>query len=196
MKKRFGLLAALVMAVVTLAGCSKPLPKAWGEEGSTTYKSAECKLTINPTLYEGAEALADYMGRKDVVYVDLRNEAEGYAAGHIEGFISFSWFKVICGNDDQLFYTEDNNVTFKARYNESVTEFEKVFPKDKAIFAMCQVGGRVANFMKLLAFLGYDMTRCYNIGGQNDVQDGLGLTVSTDTTVPSITYDYTKFTKK
>lgn len=193
MKKRFGLLAALMMTVVTLAGCSKQLPKAWGEEGSTTYKSAECAITINPSLYEGAEALSDYMGRKDVVYVDLRNEAEGYATAHIEGFISFSWFKVIHGADDQLFYTDENGA-FQARYNESVAELEKVFPKDKAIFAMCQVGGRVASFMKLLASLGYDMDKCYNIGGQNDVEDGLGLTVATGGT--SITYDYTKFTKK
>lgn len=195
MKKRFGLLAALMMTVVTLAGCSKELPKAWGEEGSTTYKSAECTVTINPSLYEGAAPLADYMGRKDAVYVDLRNNEEGYEAGHIEGFISFSWFKVIHGADDQLFYTDENGV-FQARYNESVAELEKVFPKDKAIFAMCQVGGRVASFMKLLAHLGYDMNKCYNIGGQNDTKDVEGITVVTNTKGDTITFDYSKFTKK
>lgn len=194
MKKRFGLLAALMMTVVTLAGCAKPLPKAWGEEGSTTYKSAECTVTINPSLYEGAAPLADFLGRKDAVYVDARNEAEGYAAGHIEGFISISWFKVICGNDDQLFY-QDADKNFVARYNESVAEIEKVFPRDKVIFTMCQSGGRVANLVKLLVQLGYDANKVYNVGGINDAKDVEGINVVTEGPA-SITYDYTKFTKK
>jgi rhodanese-related sulfurtransferase len=193
MKKRFGLLAALMMAVVTLSGCGAKeaeLPGAWGE--GATFKANECSITINPTLTNPeALPLKDFMNRADVRYFDLRDVSEGYGAGHIEGFESVSYFKVLVGDGNQLFTSD-----FSPRYNESVAILEATFPKDAHIFAMCAVGGRVTPFMNLLKTHGYDMSKCYNVGGWKQVDDTTGLAVSKTVAASKIEYDFSALTLK
>lgn len=198
MKKSLGLLAVLALTATTLVGCAaqptqadyekwaadngytklEALPTAWSADmaeaaAADTYKTQYCGIAINPTLTNpNAQPLSNYLNREDVRYYDLRDVAEGYGVIHIEGFESVSYFKTLVGTGDQLF-----NSDFTPRYVQSVAVLNSIFPKDKAIFAMCKVGGRVAPFMRLLAANGYDMSKCYNIGGSDQLNDDLGLQI-------------------
>lgn len=201
MKTRLGLLASLALVAAAVVGCTPAetkaeLPGAWGE--GATYKAGECSITIDPSVTNpDAKPLKDFMNRDDVRYFDLRDHKEGYGVGHIAGFESVSWFNVICGAGEQLFYLDGE--TYKARYNESETILNDIFPKDKVIFGMCQVGGRVTPWCVLLSQYGYDMSKVYNVGGWNQLakhEDHCGLEVSEGVAASAITYDFSTLTKK
>ena len=60
---------------------------------------------------------------------------------------------------------------------------------------MCQVGGRVQPFLKLLAQYNYDMSKVYNVGGWNQliatgVKDYDGYKVSLGIGASAITYNF------
>ena len=255
MKKRFGLIAAL-LAVTALVGCAKQPTedeyKAWAEAngyvqnpnyekwagdngdvknpdyagwaeangysklealpaarlaGKTGYVNGDSGVQINPTV-EGQVALVELLGRPDVRYVDLRNENEGYLAGHIEGFETISYFQLIADTSaektgKQLFIetkhtAEDGTVTysFEPRYKESEYILNQLFPKDeKALFLMCGGGVRVVNMMFLLKQYGYDMSLVYNVGGWNMISKVKGTANEVPTSLTtnikgSVSYDF------
>ncbi len=260
MKKRFGLIAAL-LAVTALVGCAKAPTeeeyKAWAEEngyvqnpdyekwagdngyvknpdyagwaedngyakvealpaarlsGKTGFVNADSGVQINPTV-DGQVSLASLLGRNDVRYVDLRNENEGYLAGHIEGFETISYFQLIADTSadhsgSQLFIetkkTEGDVVTysFTPRYEESEYLLKQLFPQDgKALFLMCGGGVRVVNMMFLLQQYGYDMSKVYNVGGWNMVSKVKGTanevpTALTTNVKGTVAYDFSKLTPK
>lgn len=113
--------------------------------------------------------LMQYLGRTDVMYIDLRDYAD-YAKKHIRNFECIPYFALIFNADantdpslPQLYGgTVEEPVPV---YEESDEILEALFPKNKTIFLMCQSGGRVNNLMKLLNARGWDMTKIYNIGG-------------------------------
>ena len=182
------------------------LPAAWGE--GATYAALECNVSFIPGSIADkndatktnahAKPLSDYLNMPGARYFDLRDVSEGYGAGHVQGFESVSYFKTIVGTDNQLFYT-DADGKYVARYEESEAVLNKIFPKDATLFVMCQVGGRVQPFLKLLAQYNYDMSKVYNIGGWNqlvakNVKDYGGYNVSLGIAASAITYDFSGLT--
>ncbi len=116
-----------------------------------------------------SENLKQYLGRTDVMYIDLRDYSD-YAKKHLRNFECIPFFALIynaeAANDASLpqLYggTPDEPVPV---YAESDELLEALFPKGKTIFLMCQSGGRVNNMMKILNARGWDMSKVYNIGG-------------------------------
>ena len=116
-----------------------------------------------------SENLKQYLGRTDVMYIDLRDYPD-YAKKHIRNFECIPFFSLIynaeAANDASLpqLYggTPDEPIPV---YAESDELLEALFPKGKVIFLMCQSGGRVNNMMKILNARGWDMSKIYNIGG-------------------------------
>ena len=176
------------------------LPVAW-EEGET-YQALECSVSLVPGSLSdkndatitnaNAKAVKDFMNDANVRCFDLRDVSEGYGLGHIQGFETVSYFKTIVGKDNQLF-SQNEDGTYTARYKESKDVINDIFPKDATLFVMCQVGGRVQPFLKLLDQLDYDMSKVYNIGGWNQIKDLAdfgGYEVSLGIAAKEITYDF------
>lgn len=176
------------------------LPVAW-EEGET-YQALECSVSLVPgsladkndatITNANAKPVSDYLADENVRFFDLRDVSEGYGLGHIQGFETVSYFKTIVGNDNQLF-SQNEDGTYTARYKESEDVIYDIFPQDATLFVMCQVGGRVQPFLKLLDQLDYDMSKVYNIGGWNqikDLEDFGGYGVSLGIAAKAITYDF------
>ena len=119
------------------------------------------------------ENLINYLGRDDVVYIDLReantNETESgysesnYMGMHLKGFKNIEFVSYIQGNKNQLFYVAPDK-SLAPRYTTSLEILEELFPKDKAIFLMCESGNKARSVMKLLAQYGWDMNKIYNVG--------------------------------
>ena len=199
--KKLGLIALLgVLTLGTVTACgSAKLPAAW-EEGET-YQAKECSVSLNPGSLENASAkkVSDYFTTENVRFFDLRDVKEGYGVGHIQKFESISYFNTIVGDGEQLFKKEGE--TFVARYEESESMLNKMFPKDATLFVMCQVGGRVQPFLTLLKQYGYDMAKVYNIGGWNQIKDVkepayAGYNVSLGIAAKAVTYDFSALTLK
>lgn len=118
--------------------------------------------------------LADYLGRDDVLYIDLRDYVD-YSKKHLRNFECIPYFALIFDKEagsegkPQLFGGELTAPV--ATYEESDALLEEYFPKDKTIFFMCQSGGRVTQLMELLAAKGYDMSKIYNVGGMGQFTD-------------------------
>lgn len=129
--------------------------------------SADCGSVNKTNLF-------DYMGRDDVLYIDLRDYSD-YAKKHLRNFECVPYFAFIfdaeAGTEGkpQLF---GGSVTEPvATYEESLSLLKELFPQDKTIFLMCQSGGRVAQCMTLLNALGWDMSKIYNVGGMGQYTD-------------------------
>lgn len=113
--------------------------------------------------------LHEYLGRDDVVYIDLRDFGD-YQGKHLRNFECIPFFAYIYnkeagpGTDKvQLFGGETANPV--STYEESAELLKVLIPQDKTVFLMCQSGGRVAMCMDILAANGYDMSKIYNVGG-------------------------------
>ena len=136
--------------------------------------------------------LTEYLGREDVVYIDLRDYAD-YAKKHLKGFEVVPYFAVVFDKEagtegkPQLFGGEVTAPV--ATYTASDAILEQFVPKDKTVFLMCQSGGRVVNMMKLLEARGYDMSKIYNVGGMGQFTDASFRAYTTDT--PELTIDAT-----
>ena len=204
--KKFGLIALLSILTFGLTACGgnsttnpgpveAEMPVAWAE--GATYQAKECSISLVPGSLENpnAKAVKDFMYRTDVRCFDLRDVKEGYGVGHIQGFESVSYFNVLVGTGEQLFYSTDNG--FAPRYTQSETILNSIFPKDAKIFAMCAVGGRVQPFCTLLKQYGYNMDNVYNVGGWKQVNaaDNFGgYQVSRGIAAKEITYDFSSLT--
>ena len=210
--KKFGLVALLGLVALGVVACGNTntseqpagptLPVAW-EEGET-YQAIECSVSLVPgsitndagAKNDDAKPVKDYLNVEGIRFFDLRDVKEGYGVGHIQGFESVSYFNTIVGTGEQLFYT-DADGKYVARYAESETILNDIFPKDATLFVMCQVGGRVTPFLKLLAQYNYDMSKVYNVGGWNqikDLKDFGGYDVSLGIKAKNITYNFSSLT--
>ena len=148
-----------------------------------------------------ASNLVDYLGRDDVLYIDLRDYSD-YVGKHLRNFENIPYFAYIwnenAGTSDELIQLFSGDVTAPvATYAESETFLNVLFPKDQTIFLMCQSGGRVANLMKILNAYGYDMTKIYNVGGMGQYTDAAFASHTTDTIEfkAEVTYSFEGLTK-
>lgn len=116
-----------------------------------------------------ADNLLDYLGRDDVLYIDLRNY-EDYIMKHFRNFEVIPYFGLIFNaeahEDESMIHLYGGNPKEPVPvYEESDKMLELLFPKDQTLFLFCQSGGRVAMMMDILAARGWDMSKIYNIGG-------------------------------
>lgn len=159
--------------------------------GKTGYTTAESGVQINPSSTSGAVKLLDVMDREDAIYIDARGFGD-YMKGHIEGFECLPYFDLIApytAGVPTLFNVSNGVVT--ANYEESVDVMKELLPEGRAIFLMCQSGGRIAGFMTVLEYCGYDMTKVYNVGGWGTVANdanNLGYPVSSSSVTTSVSF--------
>ncbi len=116
-----------------------------------------------------AENLSQFLGREDVLYIDLR-DFEDYVKKHFRNFEAVPFFAYIYNKDaatnpDMIQLYGGTPTEPVPVYEESDTLLNVFFPKDKTIFLMCQSGGRVKMLMDIMKARGWDMTKVYNVGG-------------------------------
>ncbi len=139
--------------------------------------------------------LREYLGRTDVMYIDLRDYAD-YAKKHLRNFECIPYFALIFNaeahNDASLPQLYGGSVTEPIPvYAESDELLEALFPKNKVIFLMCQSGGRVNQLMNLLNARGWDMSKVYNVGGMAQYAGPEYRDIVTDTPEIIINASYT-----
>lgn len=168
--------------VTTTAPVSETAALPAARDTSKTYVAAEGEDPTNCTEDTYAtgcssitnENLVDYLGRDDVLYIDLR-DYDDYSKKHLRNFECVPYFALIfdaeAGTEGKPQLYSGSVTEPVATYEESDDLLEEYFPKDKTIFFMCQSGGRVSQLMSLLAAKGYDMSKIYNVGGMGQYTD-------------------------
>ena len=131
------------------------------------------------------ETIDKYLGRSDSVYRDMRMlkdpgnyEAIGgdsYLSGMIDGFeiVPYPLLVNVSGLPEEVgdsytgktLFTQNDDGTYKANYEESLEILEYLFPRDKYIFLICGGGGYAGMTKSLLVNLGWDSNKIYNVGG-------------------------------
>lgn len=146
-----------------------------------------------------ASNLHEYLGRDDVLYIDLRDYGD-YGKKHLRNFECIPYFALIFSktadeNTVQL-YTGTPAAPVST-YAESDDMLHALIPTDKTIFFMCQSGGRVAQMMQLLEAKGYDMSKIYNVGGMGQfTSKELGeFTTNTEEIGLEATYSFSGLTR-
>lgn len=140
-----------------------------------TYKNSDgdevaCEVNNYSTSCASitVDNLYNYLGREDVVYIDLRDYGD-YAQKHLRNFEVVPYFAYIfnanAGTDGNIQLFGGSVTEPTATYDSSVAVLEALIPQDTTVFLMCQSGGRVAQCMNLLDALGWDMSKIYNVGG-------------------------------
>lgn len=194
MKKLFSALLALAL----LAGCTTAAPAEdktpelpASVNTAAKYKNADgvetaCEVNNYTNACAGVNStnLHEYLGRDDVLYIDLRDYVD-YGSKHLRNFEVVPYFAYIfnaeAGTNPEKIQLFGGSVAEPvAAYEESVEILEVLFPKDKTIFLMCQSGGRVAQCMTLLDSLGWDMSKIYNVGGMGQYTDEAYADLTTD----------------
>jgi rhodanese-related sulfurtransferase len=122
--------------------------------------------------YAGARALPEevtmqnidnYLDRPGAKYVDLRNVADKYTGGYIDGFELVSFFEYLEGNA----LVRNNGWEFSEEDVKSKIVLENIFgAKDREVFLMCGSGTRAGYVKDALESIGY--TTVYNAGGIRD----------------------------
>ena len=130
-----------------------------------------------------AETIDKYLGRDDSVYRDMRMlidpgnysaiGGDSYLSGLVSGFevVPYPLLTEVKGLPEAVgdsykgktLFTQDENGTYKANYEESIEYLEYYFPKDKYIFLMCGGGGYAGMTKNLLVSLGWDENKIYNV---------------------------------
>lgn len=110
------------------------------------------------------ENIDNYLGRDGAKYVDLRNVADKYTGGYIDGFEVVSFFEYLEGqalvrNDGWNFTAED--IVSESRLRNIFGDNE-----DREIFVMCASGTRSGYVKEALEEMGY--TNVHNLGGLRD----------------------------
>jgi rhodanese-related sulfurtransferase len=101
--------------------------------------------------------------RTGAKYVDLRNVADKYVGGYIDGFELVSFFEYLEGNA----LIRNNGWEFSAEDITSKIVLENIFgAKDREVFLMCGSGTRAGYVKSALEEIGY--TSVYNVGGIRD----------------------------
>ena len=168
-------------------------------------------LGIDKNINE--ENIDDYLSRSDSVYRDMRMlkdpgnyEAIGgdsYLSGFVKGFevVPYPLLTEVKGLPEvvgesytgKTLFTQNEDGTYKANYEESMDYLEYYFPKDKNIFLMCGGGGYAGMTKNLLVSLGWDENKIYNVGGfwyyKGNNKVGVKRTVNDETV-----YDFYKVT--
>ena len=152
-----------------------PKPEVTGGERGT--------FGIDKNINE--ENIDKYLGRSDSVYRDMRMlkdpgdyEAIGgdsYLSGFVKGFevVPYPLLTEVKGLPEEVgssytgktLFTQMEDGSYKANYEESIAYLEYYFPKDKYIFLMCGAGGYAGMTKQLLVSLGWDENKIYNVGG-------------------------------
>lgn len=129
--------------------------------------------------------LDEYLNREDVLYIDIRDYKD-YAKKHFKNFEILPYFGYIFNAEAntnaemiQLYGgTPEEPVEV---YEQSDVLLNVMFPQDKALFIMCEKGGRVTQLMQILDARGYDMSKVYNVGGVGQYTDSKYANHLTDT---------------
>ncbi|GAB1481654.1 hypothetical protein MASR2M78_04690 [Treponema sp.] len=101
-----------------------------------------------------------YLGRTGAKYVDLRNVADKYKAGYIDGFELVSFFEYLDGNA----LKRNTGWEFTNADVVSKSILQNIFGnKKREIFLMCASGTRAGYVKAALESLGY--SKVYNVGG-------------------------------
>lgn len=214
-------LLMLALAALLLAGCSskecpecevcepceptavepaalpdaRDLTKKYAPSKDAEEVACEANVYTNGCAAINVDNLTDYLGRDDVVYIDLRDYND-YAKKHLKNFECIPYFALIfdaeAGTDGKPQLYGGSVTEPVATYEESLALMEAMFPKDKTIFFMCQSGGRVAQMMTLLDSLGWDMSKIYNVGGMGQYTDAKYAPYTTDSAeiVVEATYSF------
>lgn len=184
------------------ASVAAALPE--GRDTTKSFKDAEDKdqqcsdtsFSVDCSAITIGTNLQDYLGRDDVVYIDLRDYSD-YAKTHFRNFECVPYFALIKAMEDseepgtQLYY--GTVAEPKAAYEESGLMLRAMIPDDKTVFLMCQSGGRVNMCMQLLAAEGYDMSKIYNVGGMAQAEGNSALNdylVSTGEITTDVAYSF------
>jgi rhodanese-related sulfurtransferase len=119
--------------------------------------------------YDGARALPDevtmanidsYLGRPGAKYVDLRNVADKYTGGYVDGFELISFFEYLEGNA----LVRNNGWEFSEEDIKSKVVLENIFgDKEREIYLMCGSGTRAGYVKEALESIGY--ATVFNAGG-------------------------------
>lgn len=148
-----------------------------------------------------SENLIEYMGREDVVYIDLRDYND-YAKKHLKNFEVIPYFAVVFNADANTDATLPQLYAGTVKepidvYAESDDLLHAMIPTDKTVFLMCQSGGRVAQMMSLLEAKGYDMSKIYNVGGMGQMEGSEYRPYTTDNAelVINATYSFEGLTR-
>lgn len=132
----------------------------------TRYNDSDCEnnYSIGCSMIS-AENLIDFLGRENVVYLDIRNYEEAEEK-RLKGFKVVPFLDLIYSSE------KDEEHLYSGTINEPVSNFEnadeilhELIPDDQPVFLLCRTGRRVMQLMTLLEAKGYDMDRIYNIGG-------------------------------
>lgn len=103
------------------------------------------------------------LGRPGAKYVDLRNVADKYVAGYIDGFELVSFFEYLDNNA----LKRNTGWDFTAADVISKAKLTNIFGStDREIFLMCGSGTRAGYVKAALEHIGY--TKVYNVGGIKD----------------------------
>lgn len=119
-------------------------------------------LTVLPASVDMTN-IDNFLARDGAKYVDLRNVADKYTAGYIDGFEFISFFEYLEGNA----LVRNNGWEFSEADIVSRAILENFFgDKDREIFLMCGSGARAGYTKDALEAIGY--TKVYNVGGIRD----------------------------
>ena len=152
-----------------------PLPEVTGGQRGV--------LGIDKNVNE--ETIDRYLNRSDSVYRDMRMlkdpgnyEAIGgdsYLSGFIRGFevVPYPLLVEVDGLPKEVgqsyqgktLFSIQEDGSYRANYEESISFLEYYFPKDKNIFLLCGGGGYAGMTKKLLVSLGWNEDKIYNVGG-------------------------------
>lgn len=131
------------------------------------------------------ETIDEYLNREDSVYRDMRMlidegdyesiGGDSYLSGFVKGFevIPLPYIVNVTGLPEEVgntyqgktLFTQQEDGSYVANYEESMTFLEYYFPKDKNIFLMCGGAGYAGMMKNMLISLGWDENKIYNVGG-------------------------------
>ena len=168
-----GLLSFIIFNTDNLSSLPKP-EVTGGERG---------QLGIDKNINE--ETIDNYLNRSDSVYRDMRMlidpgnysavGGDSYLSGIVKGFevVPYPLLTEVKNLPEEVgksysgktLFTQNEDGTYKANYEESLEYLEYYFPKDKNIFLMCGGGGYAGMTKTLLVALGWDENKIYNVGG-------------------------------
>ena len=143
----------------------------------------------------------EWLGRDGIAYRDVRMLLDPASYGDIGGDALLSQtiegFQIVpypylaslpalpvegAYSGDTLFtltWDEDGNIdTVRTNYRESMIIMEALFPRDQPILLMCGGGGYAGMTKALLAYLGWEETLLYNVGGNWGYEGEHALTLS------------------